>query len=182
MHFIAMLRGINVSGRKKILMADLKVLFVDIGLDKVETYIQSGNVVFDSSSDDADKLQTAIEAAIEQRFGFSVHVAIRSRSDLKRIIERYPFDGIETAGNEKRIMVSFLSNQPANEKEAKLMQYVKEPELLLMSGREAYLYCPGGYGKSKLSNTFLEKVLDLQATTRNWRTIEKLYQMSEHHT
>ena len=172
--YISMLRGINVSGQKKIRMAELKSLYESLSLTKVETYVQSGNVVFDSKEQDAIKLRDSIESQIETAFGFSVPVLIRTGDEFKRIIESHPFAGEEAV----RVLVTFLYDRPENSKLEDLSHYKDKVDQFVIGEREIFLYCPGGYGKTKLSNAFFERKLDVIATTRNWKSVNALYQMA----
>ena len=172
--YISMLRGINVSGQKKIRMAELKSLYESLSLTNVETYVQSGNVVFDSKEQDAIKLRDSIESQIETVFGFSVPVLIRTGDEFKRIIESHPFAGEEAV----RVLVTFLYDRPENSKLEDLSHYKDKVDQFVIGEREIFLYCPGGYGKTKLSNAFFERKLDVIATTRNWKSVNALYQMA----
>jgi uncharacterized protein (DUF1697 family) len=172
--YISMLRGINVSGQKKIRMAELKSLYESLSLTNVETYVQSGNVVFDSKEQDAIKLRDSIESQIETAFGFSVPVLIRTGDEFKRIIESHPFAGEEAV----RVLVTFLYDRPENSKLEDLSHYKDKVDQFVIGEREIFLYCPGGYGKTKLSNAFFERKLDVIATTRNWKSVNALYQMA----
>jgi len=169
-----MLRGINVSGQKKIRMAELKSLYDSLGLINVETYVQSGNVVFDSEEKYVKKLRQIIEAQIESVVGFSVPVLIRTRGEFKRIIENHPFAGEEAI----RVLVTFLYDRPEKSRLEDLSHYEDKVDQFAIGEREIFLFCPGGYGKTKLSNTFFEKKLDVVATTRNWKSVNALYQMA----
>lgn len=177
--YICLLRGINVSGQKKILMADLKTLFKQLGLHQIYTYLQSGNVLFSVQNTDKAQLQKQIEVAIAQQYGFQVPVQIHSPQVFERIIQAYPFKHINVSENGSKILVSFLSDQPEADKQAQLMAYVIAPEQCLLQGAIVYLFCPNGYGKSKLSNRFLEQKLGVTATTRNWNSIHKLFELSQ---
>lgn len=172
--YISMLRGINVSGQKQIRMADLKSLYESLGLTNVQTYVQSGNVVFDSAEQNAAKLTKAIEAQIEATFDFSVPVLIRSADDFKRVIESHPFKNKEP----NRVLVTFLYKHPEQSKLDDLSDYKDKVDQFALGKQEIFLFCPGGYGKTKLSNTFFEKKLDVVATTRNWKTVNALYAMA----
>ena len=172
--YISMLRGINVSGRKKIRMTDLKSLYELLGLANVQTYVQSGNVVFDSPEQDRAKLKDSIEAQIEATFGFSAPVLIRSADDFKRIIESHPFKREDPI----RVLVTFLYERPIQSKLENLSHYEDIVDKFVTGEQEIYLFCPGGYGKTKLSNTFFEKKLDVTATTRNWKSVNVLYEMA----
>jgi uncharacterized protein (DUF1697 family) len=172
--YISMLRGINVSGQKQVRMAELKSLYEALGLGNVRTYVQSGNVIFESEEQEAAKLETSIEAQIEKTFGFSVPVLIRSAEDFRRIIESHPFKNEDPA----RILVTFLYERPEQSKLNDLSRYEDKVDRFAIGEQEIFLFCPGGYGRSKLSNTFFEKKLGVAATTRNWKTVNTLYEMA----
>jgi uncharacterized protein (DUF1697 family) len=172
--YISMLRGINVSGQKQVRMADLKSIYEALRLGNVRTYVQSGNVVFESDEQDAEKLANSIEAQIEKTFGFSVPVLIRTANDFRRIIEGHPFKNEEPL----RVLVTFLYGPPDQAKLDDLSRYEYKVDKFAIGEQEIFLFCPGGYGKSKLSNTFFEKKLGVSATTRNWKTVKALYEMA----
>jgi len=176
--YIAILRGINVSGQKKVLMADLKVLFETLGFTDVSTYIQSGNVIFQSSETDKCLLITLIESAITQKYNFSVPVQIRSHSDLADIITELPFKEINVADEGAKVLITLLADLPSQNNIEKLLSYVVAPEKLRIIGQTVYLHCPNGYGRSKLSNVFIENKLKISATTRNLKTAYKLLHLS----
>lgn len=172
--YISMLRGINVSGQKKIRMAELKSLYESLGLDNVQTYLQSGNVVFDSPEQNIAKISASIRAKIEKEFGFSVPVLIRTAEDFRRIIESHPFAHEEAA----RVLVTFLYGRPEHSIRTALSLYKDKVDQFALGEQEIYLFCPGGYGKTKLSNNFFEKRLGVTATTRNWKTVNALHGMA----
>jgi uncharacterized protein (DUF1697 family) len=172
--YISMLRGINVSGQKKIRMADLKFVYETQGFGNVQTYVQSGNVVFESDEEHVAKLRQSIEAQIETAFGFSVPVLIRTADDFERIIESHPFKYEEPI----RVLVTFLYEHPEQSKLDDLNGYKDKVDHFAIGEQEIFLFCPGGYGKTKLSNTFFEKQLDVVATTRNWKSVNALYEMA----
>ena len=172
--YISMLRGINVSGQKKIRMADLKNLYESLSLTDVETYVQSGNVVFESDEKDVTKLRQSIEAQIEKTFGFSVPVLIRTVDDFQRVIREHPFAQEEAI----RVLVTFLYEHPKQSKWEDLSLHKDKVDQFALGEQEIFLFCPGGYGKTKLSNTFFEKKLGIIATTRNWKTVNTLYEMA----
>ena len=174
--YISILRGINVSGQKKIRMADLKSLYESLGLEDIRTYLQSGNVVFDSPEKDTTKLREAIEAGIEKAYGFSVPVLILTREDFRRLIGSKPF-AQERSVEPSRVLVTFLYKRPDPAKLENLKAPENDPCQFVHGEREIFLYCPGGYGKTKLSNNFFEKKLGVTATTRNWKTVNALYEM-----
>lgn len=178
MKYISILRGINVSGQKKIKMNDLKSLYETLGFQNVVTYIQSGNVIFDTLFKSKTNLKARIENAIEEKYKFHVPVEIRTNQEIANIIKNCPYGCIDLAEDGTKILVTFLSTIPLKEKIEDVLKYVVAPEKLVIRGKDVYLYCPNGYGKSKLSNTFLEHKLGIKATTRNWKSVHKLYQLS----
>ena len=173
-----MLRGINVSGHKRILMKDLKLLFENLGFQQVTTYIQSGNVIFSYPKELTElSIEQQIASAIIEKYGFHVPVIIRSVDDLRKVTESNPYI-TQNSIDLERLYVTFLSDAPTKASVDKIVATVFLPEKFQIIGREVYLYCPLGYGESKLSNTFFEKKLKVQATTRNWNTVNKLLELS----
>ena len=172
-----MLRGINVSGQKKIRMADLKSMYESLGLKNVQTYLQSGNAIFDSDEQEDTKLKESIEAQIESTYGFSVPVLIRTGDDFHHLIESRSFVK-ERSENPARVMVTFLYERPDQSKLNDLSVPENDTCDFVIADQEIFLYCPDGYGRSKLSNNFFEKKLDAVATTRNWKTVNALYEMA----
>lgn len=176
--FVSLLRGINVSGHNMIKMAELKALYESLAFRNVTTYIQSGNVVFQAEKGDTSSVETSIERAIEKRFGFPVVVVVRTSSELAKAIRANPFRGSDEI-DENRLYVTFLKSKPA----PPLLKAVrpaaaKSTDQYEILGSEVYLYCPNGYGRTLLSNTFFEKQLKSRATTRNWKTVNTLYAMA----
>ena len=178
MKYISILRGINVSGQKKIKMLELKSLYESLGFQNVVTYIQSGNVLFDSNEKNNDELKTNIEEAIDKKYKFHVPVEIRTKREFGNIINNSPFGPVDLAEEGTKVLVTFLSSKPDKIKISNIIKCVVSPEKLVVKGEEVYLYCPNGYGKSRLSNAFLEKKLEVGATTRNWKSVLKLYELS----
>ncbi|MEZ4767757.1 MAG: DUF1697 domain-containing protein [Caldilineales bacterium] len=175
--WIAMLRGINVSGQKKIKMADLRAMFEAADFSNVQSYVQSGNVVFDAGSQDAATLTVAIEAAIIAAFGFEVSVFLRDADDFRRIIEGNPF---LARGNvdPKRLYVTFLNSVPSEGLVNSTEVPAGSADEFAVLGDAVYLHCPDGYGTTRLSNTFFERKLAMPATTRNWNTVNALAEMA----
>ena len=172
-----MLRGINVGGQKKIRMTELKSLYESLDLVNVKTYVQSGNVVFDSTEQDASKLAELIEAQIEQFFGYSVSVFIREAKDFERIIASNPFLN-ERNEDLAKLHVTFLYSSPLGSKLSDLAMPNNEGDELSVGDKEIYLFCPKGYGRTKLSNNSFERKLKVAATTRNWKTVNVLHKMA----
>ena len=172
--FISILRGINVSGQKSIKMIDLRVLYEGLGFTQVQTYIQSGNVVFEAEELDRQKVISAIQIAISKKYGFDVPIQLRSKEEMKRIIDNLPFPGERQLN---RLFVTFLAEIPAHIPMDEIEKLKAADDEIAFKNREIYLYVPAGYGKSKLNNNSLERKLKVEATTRNWKTVNKLYEM-----
>lgn len=171
--YVSMLRGINVGGNATIAMADLKKLYESLGFGHVQTFIQSGNVVM-SHEGDSDSLVSTIEKAIQRRFGFDVKVVVRTTKELESAIKNNPFPGREGV-----LYVTFLSERPAKNADGEIGRAKSVGEEFCVKGREVYLLCPEGYGRTKLSNNFFEKKLGVIATTRNWKTANALLAMAK---
>ena len=172
-----MLRGINVSGQKKMRMAELQGLYETLGLVNIETYVQSGNVVFDCPEPDASKLREIIEAQIEGSFGYQVSVFIRDVEDFRRIIDSNPFLRQKKEDPDK-LHVTFLYEAPSPAALDTLKAPEGETDEFNRGEKEIILFSPNGYGRTKLSNSFFERKLGVPATTRNWRTVNALYDMA----
>lgn len=173
MIFISLLRGINVSGQKKVPMQQLKELYEKLTFTSVQTYIQSGNVIFSSNEKDLAKLRERIENAIKKEFGFDVLVFVRTRADLEKIVKSNPF----TKQESESLYVTLLSQSPV-EIPADLDKFKAPNDKYKIINDVIYFYCPDGYGKTKLSNNLFEKKLKLNATTRNYNTINALLKIS----
>lgn len=179
--YIALLRGINVGGKNIIKMADLKRVFEEIGLCEVQTYIQSGNVLF-KSNEGEEALRSRIEHELETAFGFSVTVVLRTAGELERIISNCPFSEeeiseAEAASEAECLYVSMMTHAPLQEKLEHLNVYRSESEEYRLVGREVFLLFRNSIRNSKLANN-LQK-LDVPATVRNWKTINKLVQLAK---
>lgn len=180
--FIALLRGINVSGQKKIKMADLKNLFEDLSFKNVQTYIQSGNILFTSKSSNKKAIRTKIENKILDKFGYKVDVILKTPDEFKLAIKSNPFFK-DKKKNSERIYFTFLSEKPLTANVQSLKEIDYPPEQFMFDDDVIYLFFPNGYGRAKLNNNFFEKKLRVNATTRNYRTVETLITLSEiiHH-
>lgn len=176
--YISILRGINVSGHNPIKMKDLQVLYEEMGFNRVKTYIQSGNVVFGYRATETEKLEEIISGEIRRKFGYQVPVIVTGHDQLKIVSENNPFlnDRNEDA---LKLHVTFLSAEPEVDLPGKIDGSVYMPDEYIIAEKTIYLFCPNGYGNTKLSNTFFEKKLKVQATTRNWKTVLELVKMSQ---
>lgn len=175
--YIAMLRGINVSGHKVIRMEALRASFCALRLSNVKTYVQSGNVVFDADTGSVAVLSEKIERRILRDFGFSVPVFLRTAKELEEIIRRNPFL-TDTAIDHSKLHITFLADGAPKTTLQALQPLAAKPEQLRVIDRQIYLYCPNGYGRTRLSNTAIEKKLSVSATTRNWKTVNTLLAMT----
>ncbi|SHE13867.1 Uncharacterized protein conserved in bacteria [Chlamydia abortus] len=175
---IALLRGINVSGQKIIKMDQLSAIFESLGFQNVQTYIQSGNVVFLAVEEESEVRVHKIESRLQEELGYEVTVVLRTMEELKEVVERNPYD-LPSLTPDEKVYVSFLSGEPAQEAKDRLLSYKNEIDDYRLRTREVYILCRKGYGKSLFSNNFLEKKLGLAATTRNWATVNKLVAMAE---
>ena len=176
-----MLRGINVGGQKSIRMEDLRSSFEALGYRNSRTYVQSGNIVFNSAASLSEDLAGKIGAKILKDYGFQVGVIVRAAAELARIVRGNPFlrePGIDPL----KLHVTFLLSLPAKPSLPRIDMLHGAPDQLRVLGREVYLHCPNGYGRTKLSNNAIEKALSVQATTRNWNTVSTLEKMSSGQT
>lgn len=172
--YISILRGINVSGQKKILMTDLKALYEELGFENVTTYIQSGNVIFTTKKPLPHKdLTRKIEEAIFKKYDFDVPVIIRTGGEMEKVLAANPLLEEKNIDIEK-LHVTFLEEEPSAERTKLIKDLDYSPDKFTILGKEVYLFCPNGYGTTKLTNTFFENKLRVKATTRNWKTVNQL--------
>jgi uncharacterized protein (DUF1697 family) len=172
--YVAMLRAVNVGGRV-VAMADLRAAFTDMGYRDARTYIQTGNVVFAASASPT-KLQSAVEHGLGARFGDGIGVVLRSRAQLAATVEHNPLLG--GGRDPKRLHVTFLASTPHPSRLAGLDAEAFLPDEFRLDRREVYVHCPGGYGRTKINNSFFERALGVVATTRNWNTVTTLADMA----
>jgi uncharacterized protein (DUF1697 family) len=156
-------------------MASLRELVEKVGAKDVRTYVQSGNVVLRSRIA-APKLERMLAKAIRRELGLDVAVLVRTASQLSKITEGNLF--LERGADPSKLHVVFLASAPDQEGVRRLREGSFGPDELHVRGEEVYLHCPGGYGRSKLSNAFLEKQLTVPATTRNWKTVTALAELA----
>jgi uncharacterized protein (DUF1697 family) len=174
--YVAMLRGINVSGKNLIKMESLRQLFETLGFSDIQTYVQSGNVVFKAAHDDETRLSETISRQIEADFSFKVPVMIRTGNEIHSIIKANPFLK-DSSVDVSKLHVTFLSTRPSKVGLEKLDALPLTNDKFHVQGREIYLYCPDGYGTTKLSNNAFEKCLSVSATSRNWKTVCALFDL-----
>lgn len=169
--FLSILRGINVGGHKKVQMMDLKILYEEMNFKNVTTFIQSGNVIFKNK--DTKELSKRIEQKIFEKYNFNVPVIIRTTEEMQNIINKNPFLQ-EKEIDANKLYVVYLAEIPSQENIDKIRNNNYEPDTFYVSGKEIYVYCANGYGKTILTNNFFENKLKVSATTRNWRTTNEL--------
>jgi uncharacterized protein (DUF1697 family) len=177
--YISILRGINVGGKRKILMSDLNKLYSDLGFSNIITYIQSGNVIFDvKSMGQIVDIEGKIENAIMKIFGFDVPVIVRTVPELQRSIAINPFLTTQVVEVE-RLCLTFLKDLPTAEKLDNLNKIDFHPDKFEIIGKDVFIYCNGKYSESKLTNNLIESKLKVGATTRNWKTVSKLFELAK---
>jgi uncharacterized protein (DUF1697 family) len=175
--YIALLRGINIGAHKRVKMEALQQTMRELGFEDVRTYIQSGNMVFKAATADTGRLADKIEKKLLSDFGFAVPVIVRTPSELHQVIQKNSF--LKEVGMDiSRLHVTFLSGFPEKTVLKSLDAIPAGPDRFHCGGKEIYLHCPNSYSDTKFSNSGLEKALSVQATTRNWKTVTKLYEMT----
>ena len=175
--YLALLRGINVGGQKKIKMSRLKEMMVKLGFVDVQTYIQSGNLVFKYQQTKSDGIADIIKSGIAGEFGHDVEVLVLDRKTFKNIIEKSPYsvaDGLD----KKLLYYVFLIDPPEQEAAKQLSSETFDGEEFSISNECVFLHCFAGYGKAKCNNNFFEKRLHVRATARNYNTVNTLLDLS----
>jgi uncharacterized protein (DUF1697 family) len=175
--FIAILRGINVGGHNKLKMAELRAALEADGFANVQTYIQSGNVVFEPQTKSTNKISDAFTGLIQKHFQLDVPVVIRSSSAFAAVPDNNPWAG-DSRFDEQFLSVAFLAKKPAKTKLAQLSDPSADCDHFKVVGSDIYLYCPNGASKTKLTNNFFEKELGIVCSTRNWRSIGKINELA----
>jgi uncharacterized protein (DUF1697 family) len=169
---VALLRAVNVGGRK-VSMSVLRELAESLGYANVRTYIQSGNLLFATARKPRPPV---LEAAIEDRFGIAVDVALRSGTELERVLARNPFPSADRS----RLHVGFMTAKPSQAAVSALDHRAFEPEQFTVSGTEAYLHLPAGMARPKLPD-YLVRALGVPMTIRSWNTVTKLAELAKTH-
>ena len=172
--YVALLRGVNVGGKNKLPMADLRDILAEAGCAAVETYIQSGNVVFRAALDLAEQVPEIVTRCIHRRFGYETAVVVRSREEMQQVVASNPFD---TSGDPRFLHVAFLENTPGADAVSRLDPERSPPDAFAVRGRNVYLHYPNGVARSKLTNEYLAARLQTVSTMRSWRTVLKLLEM-----
>ena len=176
--YIALLRGINVGPHKRMKMDKLRLTCEGAGFEKVCTYIQSGNIVFIAARLSPAALEKKLGEAIARDFDFSCDVIVRSREELKKIIETNPLLK-ESDVDPAKLHVVFLAEEPGTAAMKKLQEIILAPDHVRTCGREIYFYFPNGVSSSSLWKHPLDKVVAVSGTMRNWNTVTKLFHMAQ---
>ncbi|MFE7748527.1 DUF1697 domain-containing protein [Streptomyces sp. NPDC057428] len=176
--YAALLRGVNVSGHRRVPMAELRTLLGELGHEDVATYLQSGNAVFRSATGDENTLAAGLERAIEKRFGFPVDCLVRSGAYLAGVADGCPFPAAEL--EPKQLHVTYFDQHVDAARYAPLDAEAFRPEEFRLGERALYLYAPEGLGRSKLAVALGRPALNrgLVATSRNWNTVVRLVEMT----
>lgn len=175
---VSMLRGVNVGGHNRVKMDALRALYESLGLLDVQTYVQSGNVVFRTKERGLASLAKRIEDAIEKGCGFRPGVVLRTTAEMRAVIAKNPFASRQDMDPAK-FLVTFLADDPGAEAREKALAVDTAPEELRIDGREVYIYFPNGQARPKMSWPRVERALKTWGTGRNWTTVAKLLEMAE---
>jgi uncharacterized protein (DUF1697 family) len=174
--FIALLRGINVGGHNKIPMPELRSACADLGWEDVQSYIQSGNLVFKAGTT-PENLEADLEGAIERRFGLSIPVIVRAGADWQDYVNGNPFP--EASQSEPNLVALTLSKAPPKQGAVEgLRERALNDERIVQVGDVLWIHYPGGSGRSKLSPALLDRLVGSTITARNWRTVLKLDELA----
>ena len=174
---VSMFRGVNLGPHRRIKMDALRGVCAPLGLQDPRTYVQSGNVVFQTKEGSLERLALRIEDAFERAFGFRSEVILRTAAEMEDVIARNPLAnrrGIEPA----RLLVTFLGAAPGAEARAKILEMQSDPEEIYLDGRELYIYFANGMARPKLSMAQIDRVLKTRWTGRNWNTVMALSEMA----
>jgi uncharacterized protein (DUF1697 family) len=170
---IALLRAINVGGRNLVAMSDLVDMLAALEFTGARSLLQSGNLVFQSRRPTGAALQRLLESETEKRFGVAVDYVVRTAAEWEAIVARNPF-AKEAVADPSHLLVMCLKKAPEAKDVKVLQDAIKGPEILRSDGKQLYLVYPEGIGRSKLTNTLIERKLGTRGTARNWNTVLKL--------
>lgn len=174
---ISLLRAINLAGYRQLKMDALRGIYESLGFEKVQSYVQSGNILFSTEDRDLAHVAACIRKAIRESAGFAPDVILRSRRDLEKVVARNPFaDRTDVPPN--KLLVTFFDREPDKKAVADVNAMKISPEEFRVIGRELYVYFPGGVGRSKFPAAAISKTLNATGTARNWNTILRLLDMA----
>jgi uncharacterized protein (DUF1697 family) len=172
--YIILLRGLMPTGKNKVLMAPLRQVLVDAGFVDVRTYIQSGNVLARSALT-GSQVEKVVHHEIERHFGGDIVVLARTSRQVRQIFADNPFKDADTA----KVYFTILGSRPSEEKIKLLAGQAFLPDTFVVTHEAVYIHSPVAYGVTKLNNNFVERTLEVSATTRNYRTMKKLMELSD---
>lgn len=175
MRYVALLRGINVGGNNMIKMETLRATLASLGFENVASYINSGNLAFDTAKTDDGKLAQKIHDAIEAEFGFDISVMVRSIAEIEEVVAWNPFDG--QFENDKDVHVFFLKDELTGEQHALMLGQATENEMYAVIDRHVISMLKISIFDSSVGKGFIDKKLKVAATARNWRTVKKLAEL-----
>jgi uncharacterized protein (DUF1697 family) len=171
--YIAFLRAINVGGHT-VKMPYLRTLFEELGFTQVETFIASGNVIFDSPTKSAKTLEKKIESHLQKALGYAVETFLRSTAELLAVADYQPFPASELQAAGNVLYIGFLADEPSDAAKQKVLSLRTEGDEFHVHGRELYWLCRKNLSDSKISGAMLTKALGMQTTLRNSTTVRKL--------
>jgi uncharacterized protein (DUF1697 family) len=175
--YISFLRGVNMTGHNSIKMTDLAELYNDLKFNNVTTYIQSGNVIFSCIDDlTATEISSKIEKAILERFDYDVPVMLRTVEEMRSYLSVNPFL-TELNFDPSRVAIIFLHERPSEAQINKVVNINYPPDKFKIIENEIYIYCPNGFGRTKLYTNFFEKKMGVTGTARNWKTITTILEI-----
>lgn len=166
-----------MSGQKKIRMVDLREHLAELDFNNIQTYVQSGNVIFETQETDPLQLASDIKQKILEKYGFDVPVLVKKPAELETVLVNNPF-AKQTNDDTTKLYVVFLSESPDPSRLEKLQQVDYSPEEFRLLDTDLYLLVPNGYGRAKMNNNFFEQKLKVPATTRNWKTVNTLLELA----
>lgn len=171
--YIGLLRAVNLAGRNRVKMADLRQFLTDLGMGDIRSLLQSGNVVFRSGVDTAGELEDLLEAAAAERLGLETDFLVRTADEWEALIAANPLPG-ESERDPRRFLVYVLKEAPAPGDVKALQKAIRGREVVRAEGRQLYVAYPDGIGRSRLTTSVIEKALGTRGTGRNWNTVLKL--------
>lgn len=176
--YIALFRGMNVSGKNILKMDDLKKMMIDLGFEKVQSYIQSGNLVFQSSESNSDEIKESIRNEINKQFNLDIQLQLILPEELQVILDENPFIVDETL-DLKQHYFAFLDEIPNSENLDEFLQMDLNDELMHYTNKVIYVHYKNGAGQSKLTTNLIERKLKLSTTMRNLNTVQKMVELTK---
>ena len=172
---VALLRAINLAGRNKVAMADLRSLCAELGLEDPQSLLQSGNLIFGSADAATDDLERVLERAADERLGLTTEFFVRRAAEWDAAVRANPFPDQAERDPAKLLLVA-LKHAPAATRVSALRQAIRGREAVHAHGRHAYVFYPDGIGRSRLTTAVIERHLGSRGTGRNWNTVVKLWE------